>query len=102
MMHQKRNHHVAQLCNQARQALEISLICDCDDPELQDLQVLVVEQAPRSSALVVTCSSKARDLVEIERRLARASGIFRAAVAREITRKRVPSLRFRVVPELVE
>ena len=71
------------------------------DESLSDLNVDSVEPLPGGSVLLVVLSapSLTQDgIAGIESRLRQASGLLRAAIAGETHRKRVPHLRFRVVP----
>lgn len=92
-----------QLCSQVAEALDQVLAGDCSDDLLRDLQVVAVEPAPDASRLLVTVRMPASAPVEslaapglILDRLARASGRLRCAVAAAITRKRTPTLGFRL------
>ena len=95
----KPNYHGAQLCVQVKEAIELALLCDCSDPVLQDLEVVDVSPAGSGGVLLVTCATGERDDRDVERRLTAACGILRLAVGAGIHRKRVPSLKFRVVPQ---
>lgn len=92
-----------QLCGQVAEALGQVLAGDCDDDVLRDLQVVAVEPAPDASRLMVTVRmdppSPAEEMISptlVLDRLARASGRLRCEVAAAITRKRTPTLGFRL------
>jgi len=86
------------LCRQAAEALQTALSGECGDEVLQDLAVASVEPAPEGGGLVVTVDAPAHPPLEVLERLGRAKGLLRSAIARAITRKRVPDLRFRILP----
>jgi ribosome-binding factor A len=95
------NYHGEQLCKQVRLALGEALICDCADPAFGDLMVAEVHMASGTSALEVILTAPDQDpilLEETSQRLQRAEGLLRAAVGAAINRKRVPRLKFRLVP----
>ena len=81
--------------------LILRLVCDCGDPYLRDLEVLSVEPGPDRAIVVVTLSAPATSAEQLEmvrRCLEAASGVLRSAIAGATNRKRVPTLRFRVIP----
>jgi ribosome-binding factor A len=86
------------LCRQAAQALRTTLSGECADEVLQDLEVASVDPAPEGAVLVVGVVAGGRSPVEVLDRLERAKGLLRSAVARAISRKRVPDLLFRILP----
>ena len=68
---------------------------------MTELNVVSVEPLPCSSVLLVILSAASltqEEIAGMEARLRQASGLLRAAIAGETHRKRVPHLRFRVVP----
>lgn len=96
-----KNHRDLQYCKQARQALESALSCDLADTDLRALIVIEVRPLKGSALLEVTLGSdrtNSRDLQEQHDRLVAVSGVLRAAVAGATHRKRVASLRFRLLP----
>ncbi len=99
----KPNHHTRQLCKQACRAIDESIVCDCGDPVLDDLRTVWVRPAGKGGQkLEVTFTTAETDLEKIAlmyEALRQVSGILRSAVAGSITRKRVPQLTFRIVPE---
>ncbi len=85
-----------QLCRQVKEALDYALPALTDEL-LQDCLVIDVEPCPDASRLcVVVCAPEGLDPEEILSRLERASGLLRREVAEAITRKRTPTLCFRV------
>ncbi len=84
-----------QLCAQVKRAIAFALICDCDDPALEALEVEDVVPVQGSRRLAVTL--RCRDLgglsyVELVERVARWKPVARASVAGHIHRQRVPEL----------
>lgn len=98
----KPNHHVFQLCKQVRQAIDAAILCDCGDPLFDDLTACWVTPVNGdSSHLLVSFGIRDPDPSKIERvylRLNEVSGLIRTAVADSICRKRVPQLRFEILP----
>ncbi|MEO1173258.1 MAG: hypothetical protein AAFX94_14590 [Myxococcota bacterium] len=89
----------AQLCSRVARLIATSLECDVFDEVLQALVLDQVEQAPGGGRLYVTFVAPAgSDLVELNRRLDRVAGVFRDALARGLSRKRVPPLSLAAVP----
>jgi ribosome-binding factor A len=87
-----------QLCRQVADTLSLVLEGTGDD-ELGGLVVLDVAPAPDTSRMLVTVGSPSTGIVDpavVLDRLASASGRLRAEVAAAITRRRAPSLAFRV------
>mgnify|MGYP006119447431 FL=1 len=98
----KPNHHSRQLCNQIYHAIDEAIACDCGDPVLDDLRAVWVRPVGKSSTLEVMFTTPETDvnrITEMHEALNNVSGILRSAVASSITRKRVPQLTFRIVPE---
>jgi ribosome-binding factor A len=101
IVHRHINYHGEQLCKQVRIALADAIACDCADPSFEDLQVLDVRMKSGTSALEVIVAAPPQDpvlLSGISQRLQSAEGLLRAAIGASICRKRLPSLRFRLVP----
>ena len=99
--HRHVNYHGEQLCKQVRIALGDALVCDCADVAFEDLQVVDVRMASGTTALEVLLAIPDQDAIllrEIEQRLQRAEGLLRAAIGGAINRKRLPRLKFRLVP----
>jgi ribosome-binding factor A len=87
-----------QLCRQAMEAVSEAL-ADLDDGLLQSVWVMEVEPAPDASRLaVIVQAPPGAPLEEVAARLERVAGYLRAEVADAITRKRAPTLTFRVLP----
>ena len=99
----KPNHHARQLCKQVYHAIDEAIACDCGDPVLDDLRAVWVRPAGKgSNKLEVTFTTSETDLNRVagmHEALQNVSGILRSAAAASITRKRVPQLTFRIVPE---
>lgn len=89
----------AQLCAQVREALSFAL-ADSDDGLLVEATVLAVEPAPHIGHLRVLVEIPAElDPDAVHARLTASEGALRYEVGSEISRKKVPSLSFVVVPE---
>jgi ribosome-binding factor A len=87
-----------QLCRQVQEAVGQALAA-LDDSILQIAWVMDVEPAPDASRLAVFVRAPAgapRD--EVLSRLEKIAGYLRSEVAGAITRKRAPTLTFRVLP----
>lgn len=87
-----------QLCRQVREQLELAL-GELDDPELDGIALLAVEQEPggrtlRADVLV----PPGRDLARVQVRLDGVRGWLRSEVAAAIHRKRTPELGFWLIP----
>lgn len=97
----KESRKAKQLCRQVTEILDLVLSGDCRDELLQSLHVISVMPAPNSSRLLVTVSAdlpiEEFDPQKILELLERHTGRLRCEVAASISRKRVPSLAFRVV-----
>tara|TARA_R110002072_G_scaffold120757_3_gene254102 strand:- start:3937 stop:4416 length:480 start_codon:yes stop_codon:yes gene_type:complete len=102
----KRDRKTQQLCQQVEQTLSLVLSGEFSDELLQSLIVESVIPAPNASQLVVTVSAASShedgrvmslDPSVVLERLDRVTGRLRSEVAASITRKRAPSLKFRVV-----
>lgn len=103
--HQSRHavdRHALQYCKEAKRSLDGELASlTMDDASPNDWSVLSVEPLPGGSALLVIVSAPSvtqETIAVMESRLREASGTLRAAIAGDTHRKRVPHLRFRVVP----
>lgn len=99
--HRHVNYHGEQLCKQIRIALGEALACDCADPAFEDIQVIDVRMSSGTTALEVIAVAPRQDtslLRDIEERLQKAEGLLRAGIAGAINRKRLPRLKFRLVP----
>ena len=90
-----------QLCRQVQRALSLSLAGECADDLLRDVYVdSVVPMGGPGQLLVrvIAPADVAATPGEISARLEALTPRLRATVAREICRKRVPTLSFVVVP----
>ena len=99
--HRHINYHGEQLCKQVRIALGEAFVCDCADPNFADLQVIEVRMSSGTSALEVILTAPDQDptlLAGIEDNLQRAEGLLRAAIGAATNRKRLPRLKFRLIP----
>lgn len=91
----------AQLCSRVARLVTSSLECDVLDEVVQALVLGQVEQEPGSTRLNVTFIAPAgSDLADINRRLGRIAGVFKDALARGLSRKRVPQLSLATIPSL--
>jgi len=90
-----------QLCRQVAETLSQVLSGECGDEVLQSLQVVAVDPAPDASQLVVTVQAgfpgEVFDREAVQSHIVAAMGKLRGEVAAAITRKRVPTLIFRVL-----
>jgi ribosome-binding factor A len=90
-----------QLCRQIAETLSQVLCGECGDEVLQSLQVVAVDPAPDASQLIVTVQAgfagEVIDQEVVQARIAAAMGKLRSEVAAAITRKRAPTLIFRVL-----
>ena len=95
-------YRLRQLCKQVQHGIDDAFLCDCCDPLLSELRTIHVKPISGSSALIATVVTKEHDpatITMIHERLKQGNGIIRSAVASVISRKRVPQIQFRVVPE---
>lgn len=92
-----------QLCKEAARALEMTLACDCRDPILNDVEIVSVTPGMSANQLSVAVAYAGDDAgVDADEVLARLSGVagfLRSEVARAVNRRRVPELRFIVLPK---
>lgn len=87
-----------QLCRQVQEAIGEALSA-VDDAVLSDVWICGVEPAPDASRLAVLVrASREADPERVKERLGRVSGYLRTEVAQAISRKRVPTLVFEVLP----
>ena len=97
----KPDHKARRLCGQVAETLDAVLAGDAAEPACRDLRIVAIDPAPDASRLLVTVAprqpSPADDPREILAALDRASGWLRSMVASAITRRRAPTLAFRVV-----
>ncbi|MEO1333970.1 MAG: hypothetical protein AAFV32_10680 [Myxococcota bacterium] len=91
----------AQLCSQAARLISSSLECDVADEVVQSLVLQEVQHEPGSARLSVTfIAPEGCDLTDVNGRLERVVGVFRDALARGLSRKRVPQLSLTAIPAL--
>lgn len=89
----------SQLCAQVARALSWAFETDLDDPIFEELEVVDVQPNPSASSLLVLVGVPfGGDYTEANLALDRAASILVDAVAREITRRKVPRLSFGLVP----
>ncbi|HUQ68522.1 MAG TPA: hypothetical protein VM165_03305 [Planctomycetaceae bacterium] len=92
-----------QLCAQVMRALEFVLCEACSHALRQTAYVQSVEPAPDATQLLVTVAVRdavsAVELQQLHAELVRCQGRLRSAVAAAITRRKAPSLSFRVLTE---
>jgi len=87
-----------QLCRQVQEAVSEAL-AGVEDDVLLDVWVAAVEPAPDAGRLaVIVQAPRGVSLEEVRTRLERVAGYLRREVAGAISRKRVPTLTFRVLP----
>ena len=93
-----------QLCRQVEEAISMAFVCSTS-PVLRDLHVAQVEPLKGAAVLGVLVftegeidSDEQNNDQQIRLALERAHGYLRAEVARAISRKRVPTLQFGLVP----
>jgi ribosome-binding factor A len=99
----RRDRTALQLCRQVQRALALALAGGSADALLRDLYVQSVEPMGGPGQLLVSVAlpahaGAAAAPAEVVARLAARTPMLRATIAREISRKRVPSLSFVVVP----
>jgi len=87
------------MCSQVARTVAVSLTGECDDPLLNDLQVVEVIPAPDASRLCikVRSSDESHESSLVEDRLEKRRGYLRSEVARVLNRKRAPELEFLLV-----
>ncbi|MDC3959858.1 ribosome-binding factor A [Polyangium jinanense] len=87
-----------QLCRQVQEAVSEAL-AGLEDDVLLEVWVADVEPAPDAGRLAVLVQApRGTSPEEVAARLEKVAGYLRAEVASAITRKRVPTLIFRVLP----
>jgi ribosome-binding factor A len=89
----------SQLCAQVAEALSFALAATSGDDAVAGLTVVAVEPAPDTTRLRVTVAPPPGDPIgpeELLARLERAAPRLRGEVARSITRRRAPTLAFRL------
>ncbi|MEZ4364111.1 MAG: ribosome-binding factor A [Kofleriaceae bacterium] len=87
-----------QLCRQVEEALNEALACSMNPILRNHLHVVRVEPRRRSSSLQVQLSISDIEVGRARDALLRAGGYLRSEVARSIHRRRVPELKFAIVP----
>jgi len=92
-----------QLCAQVRRALESGLTEGTSHSLLQSAYVGAVDPAPDATQLLVTIyvreSASMKQLQDLQTLLSQHQGRLRAVVAAAITRRKMPTLKLRVLPE---
>ncbi|MDP2341595.1 MAG: hypothetical protein Q8O67_11590 [Deltaproteobacteria bacterium] len=86
------------MCRAIADSLQRTLDIDVDDPCLDGLVVVDVRSALGGLYVAVLASADVERVAEQQARLDAALPHFRGAMARELARKRVPAVRFVVVP----
>ena len=97
--HGRRGHKDLQLCRQVHDALTYAL-AELDDPMIDELVLVSVMPAPSAARVQVTLAPS-RDGIDHDAALARLHEVapeLREEVAAEVSRRRVPELRFRIEP----
>ena len=95
------HHHrkTRQLCAAIERTLQSSLACDVEDPALDDVALDRVEAVDNAFvAVFMTRTLSLSALADLQAHLDDAAPIFREAMARELTRKRVPTVMSVIVP----
>lgn len=87
----------AQLSAAIERALQTSLACDVEDPELDDVTLDRVEPVP-GGFIAVFFTNRLELVRQLQERVRDQSHIFREALARDLARKRVPTVSYVVVP----
>lgn len=95
-------HRTLQLCKAVERSLAGALTCDCGDPLLRELSLLSVRPSSQGAAVLEVTLAATGDEATLLSRLNGAAGLLRSVLACEIQRKRLPSLRFRLVPRASE
>ena len=87
-----------QLCHQVEETISFALAASTS-PLLRDLYVLGVEPLRGAAALrVLVAIEDENSAAEVAEALRRANGYLRGEVARAISRRRVPTLEYTIVP----
>lgn len=95
------SHHrkTRQLCAAIERTLQSSLACDVEDPVLDDVTLDHVEPVDGAFvAVFMTSTLSLRALGELQAHLDASLPIFKEAMARDLARKRVPTVTCVVVP----
>lgn len=88
------------LCAHVMRTVHLSLLADCHDDQLHELEVRSVEPYPDTKRLLIklTTHQSAEDLNATQQKVQAVSHLLRHAVARSMSRKRTPLLFFVVLP----
>lgn len=81
-----------------QRALAAALECDVDDPLLAGLSLYQVVAEPGGAFAALFATERPELLDQAQARLREAAPVFRNALAQSLTRKRVPTVSFYVVP----
>ena len=73
-------------------------MCESSNPLFDELSLICVRPEIGAARLLVTLSTRSNELDEVRRALMSARGFFRAHLARDLSRKKVPQLSFAVIP----
>lgn len=87
-----------QLSRAIARSLQRTLDIDIDDPDLDGLTVVEVKAADGGLYVAIVASAATASVEHQQQKLAAALPVFRTALAAELSRKRVPTVCFCVVP----
>ena len=90
-----------QLSRAIARSLQRTLDIDIDDPDLDGLSVVEVKAADGGLFVAIVASTAMASVARQQQKLAAALPVFRTALAAELSRKRVPTVCFCVVPTLL-
>jgi ribosome-binding factor A len=97
----RQSHKTKQLCKAAQRTLSLSWGGAFGDPILQSLSITDVTPDEGGASLLISFSCKddgtSSDTTRILAKLHAVQGLLRAAIARSVNRKRVPTLKFKRV-----
>jgi ribosome-binding factor A len=93
-----RQRKTEQLRAAIRHAIGVALECDVDDPLLESLHLHDVVAEPNGAFIALLATSSLQPIDHVQARLRDAAPVFRNALANSLTRKRVPSVTFFVIP----
>jgi ribosome-binding factor A len=87
-----------QLCAAVHDAITDAMSSDIHDPSLLALTFMEVRPSADGAFMALFIASPGEDAEVLHDRLRSAAAVFRLAMARRLTRKRVPSVHLYVVP----